>query len=169
MRLVSTLAHEKCLWPSLQDGTRIPCGYSQPLPKMCLVNARHMKNVPGRRTDWHECQWLQFLHSVGLLTGCLSAWAGRLRRADHMEPPRNRFVKGPWVVLRSFQRQLKLSSLLRVKLFNFSSGRDSACQTMWPCFGRGHCNDGGSRITTNSTRVQIACLFESWESGNGGS
>src|SRR3984893_5564698 len=33
----------------------------------CLTNARHMKNVPGRRTDWHECQWLQFLHSVGLL------------------------------------------------------------------------------------------------------
>jgi transposase len=33
----------------------------------CLVNARHMKNVPGRRTGWHECQWLQFLHSVGLL------------------------------------------------------------------------------------------------------
>src|SRR5450432_3976670 len=35
--------------------------------KACLVNARHMKNVPGRRTDWHECQWFQFLHSVGLL------------------------------------------------------------------------------------------------------
>lgn len=33
----------------------------------CLVNAYHMKNVPGRRTDWHECQWLQYLHSVGLL------------------------------------------------------------------------------------------------------
>jgi transposase len=33
----------------------------------CLVNARNMKNVPGRRTDWHECQWLQYLHSVGLL------------------------------------------------------------------------------------------------------
>jgi transposase len=32
-----------------------------------LVNARGMKNVPGRRTDWHECQCLQFLHSVGLL------------------------------------------------------------------------------------------------------
>src|ERR1035438_4883227 len=35
--------------------------------KACLVDARGMKNVPGRRTDWHECQWLQFLHSVGLL------------------------------------------------------------------------------------------------------
>ena len=33
----------------------------------CLVNARHMKNVPGRRTDWYECQWLQYLHSCGLL------------------------------------------------------------------------------------------------------
>ncbi len=33
----------------------------------CLVNARPRKNVPGRRTDWHECQWLQFLHSVGSL------------------------------------------------------------------------------------------------------
>jgi transposase len=33
----------------------------------CLVDARHLKNVPGRRTDWHECQWLQYLHAVGLL------------------------------------------------------------------------------------------------------
>jgi transposase len=35
--------------------------------EVCLVNARHMKNVPGRRTDVCDCQWLQFLHSVGLL------------------------------------------------------------------------------------------------------
>lgn len=35
--------------------------------KVCLVNARHMKNVPGKRTDWQECQWLQYLHAVGLL------------------------------------------------------------------------------------------------------
>lgn len=33
----------------------------------CLVNARGLKNVPGRRTDWHDCQWLQYLHTVGLL------------------------------------------------------------------------------------------------------
>lgn len=32
-----------------------------------VVDARHMKNVPGRRPDWHECQWIQFLHSAGLL------------------------------------------------------------------------------------------------------
>lgn len=32
-----------------------------------LVNARHVKNVPVRKTDVSDCQWLQYLHSVGLL------------------------------------------------------------------------------------------------------
>lgn len=35
--------------------------------EVCLVNARHAKNLPGRKTDWQDCQWLQYLHSVGLL------------------------------------------------------------------------------------------------------
>ena len=35
--------------------------------EVCLVNARHVKNVPGRKSDVSDCQWLQFLHSVGLL------------------------------------------------------------------------------------------------------
>jgi hypothetical protein len=26
-----------------------------------------VKNVPGRKTDVRDCQWLQYLHSVGLL------------------------------------------------------------------------------------------------------
>jgi transposase len=34
-----------------------------------LVNARHVKNVPGRKTDVNDCQWLQYLHAVGLLRG----------------------------------------------------------------------------------------------------
>lgn len=35
--------------------------------EVVLVNARHVKNVPGRKTDVQDCQWLQYLHSVGLL------------------------------------------------------------------------------------------------------
>jgi transposase len=35
--------------------------------EICLVNARHAKNVPGKKTDISDCQWLQYLHSVGLL------------------------------------------------------------------------------------------------------
>lgn len=34
-----------------------------------LVNAHHVKHVPGRKTDVSDCQWLQYLHSVGLLRG----------------------------------------------------------------------------------------------------
>lgn len=32
-----------------------------------LVNARHVKNVDGRKTDVLDCQWVQQLHTYGLL------------------------------------------------------------------------------------------------------
>lgn len=32
-----------------------------------LVNARHTKNLPGRKSDIEECQWLLKLHAFGLL------------------------------------------------------------------------------------------------------
>lgn len=34
---------------------------------VCLVNARHLKNVPGRKTDVKDAVWLQRLFSFGLL------------------------------------------------------------------------------------------------------
>jgi transposase len=34
-----------------------------------LVNAHHIKNVPGRKTDVVDCQWIQQLHTFGLLSG----------------------------------------------------------------------------------------------------
>jgi transposase len=35
--------------------------------RVVLVNARHTKNVPGRKTDVQECQWLMKLHTYGLM------------------------------------------------------------------------------------------------------
>src|SRR5207245_10953389 len=35
--------------------------------KVCLVNARDTKNLPGRKTDVQESQWLLKLHTYGLL------------------------------------------------------------------------------------------------------
>jgi transposase len=37
--------------------------------EVLLVNAQHLKNVPGRKTDVKDCQWIQLLHSHGLLRG----------------------------------------------------------------------------------------------------
>lgn len=35
---------------------------------VAVVNARHVKNVPGRKTDEKDCQWWQRLHTYGLLS-----------------------------------------------------------------------------------------------------
>lgn len=37
--------------------------------EVLLVNARQLHNVAGRKTDFRDCQWLQQLHSCGLLRG----------------------------------------------------------------------------------------------------
>ena len=37
--------------------------------KVLLVNARHVKNVSGRKSDVLDCQWLQQLMTYGLLAG----------------------------------------------------------------------------------------------------
>jgi len=34
---------------------------------VCLVNGAHVKNLPGRKSDVQDCQWLQQLHACGLL------------------------------------------------------------------------------------------------------
>ncbi len=54
--------------------------------QVLLVNARHVKNVSGRKSDVLDCQWLQQLHTFGLLNGAF-------RPADEI------------VVLRSYLRQ----------------------------------------------------------------
>lgn len=35
--------------------------------EVCVVNGAHVKNVPGRKSDVQDCQWLQQLHAHGLL------------------------------------------------------------------------------------------------------
>src|SRR5258708_1810837 len=37
--------------------------------EVCLVNARHVKGVPGKKTDVCDAVWLQQLHAAGLLRG----------------------------------------------------------------------------------------------------
>lgn len=37
--------------------------------EVCLVNAYHLKNVAGRKSDVADCEWLYQLHTYGLLRG----------------------------------------------------------------------------------------------------
>ena len=46
---------------------------------MMLVDPRRIKNVSGRKTDVLDCQWLQQLHTYGLLSGAFRP-EGEIRR-----------------------------------------------------------------------------------------
>ena len=35
--------------------------------EVCLVNARHLKNVSGRKSDVADCEWLYQLHTLSLI------------------------------------------------------------------------------------------------------
>lgn len=37
--------------------------------QVLLVNAKHLRNVAGRKADWTDCQWIRIVHSYGLLRG----------------------------------------------------------------------------------------------------
>ena len=52
--------------------------------RVVLVNAQHTKNVPGRKTDVQECQWLMKLHTYGLLRDSFRAGAGDGGRAHDL-------------------------------------------------------------------------------------
>ena len=47
--------------------------------QVMLVDPRRIKNVPGRKTDVRDCQWLQQLHTYGLLSGAFRP-DGEVRR-----------------------------------------------------------------------------------------
>src|SRR5437867_500970 len=47
--------------------------------EVLLVNARNVKNVPGRKTDVNDAQWLQQLHQHGLLRGSFRPRDGVVR------------------------------------------------------------------------------------------
>jgi transposase len=44
--------------------------------RVYLVNARHLKHVPRRKSDVKDCQWIQHLHTCGLLSGSFRPDAG---------------------------------------------------------------------------------------------
>jgi len=44
--------------------------------KVFLVNASHTKNLPGRKSDVQESQWLMKLHTYGLLRNSFRAAGG---------------------------------------------------------------------------------------------
>ena len=95
--------------------------------EVLLVNARHVKGVPGRKTDILDCQWLQQLHTFGLLRGSfrpdapIAALRSLVRHRDQLVSAAASYV----------QRMQKAMVLMNLQLHNVISdvtgvgGRDT--------------------------------------------
>lgn len=85
--------------------------------EVCLVNAGHARNVPGRKSDVSDCQWLQQLHSYGLLRASfrpaaeIVTWRELVKQRQNLIATRST----------SIQHMQKAMELMNLKLKNVLS------------------------------------------------
>jgi transposase len=66
--------------------------------EVIVVNARHIKMPPGRKSDVKDCQWIQRLHSYGMLSGSFRPGADMctlrayLRHRDNLITDRSKHI-----------------------------------------------------------------------------
>ncbi len=79
--------------------------------EVLLVNARHVKNVPGRKSDVQDCQWLQQLHTYGLLKGAFRPPEETVALRTYMRQ-RETLVQSASDKIRHMQKALRQMNLL---------------------------------------------------------
>jgi transposase len=79
-----------------------------------LVNARGTKNLPGRKSDVQECQWLMKLHTYGLLRNSIHP-PEQIRAVRTIWRQRDRLVKEAG---RAVQQMQKALTTMNVQLAN---------------------------------------------------
>ena len=82
-----------------------------------LVNAKHTKNVPGRKSDIQECQWLLKLHAFGLLNNSFQP-TDEIRIARNLWRQRSDLVAAAGSTV---QRMQKVLTEMNVQLSNVLS------------------------------------------------
>jgi transposase len=82
--------------------------------KICLANARHTKNLPGRKTDVQESQWLLKLHTYGLLRNSFRP-PDEIRALRSLWRLRDRHVKD---AARAVQHMQKSMVTMNIQLSN---------------------------------------------------
>ncbi len=78
--------------------------------KPCLVNAYHVKTVPGRKSDLLDCQWLRRLHTFGLLRSSFRPTAEIVELRQYMRH-RNTLVQLAADHTRRIQKTMVLMNL----------------------------------------------------------
>lgn len=74
--------------------------------EVVVVNGRHVQNVPGRKTDMADCQWLATLHAPGLLRGGFVP-PGDIRRLQDYQRLRADHIIGAAAQVQKMQQALE--------------------------------------------------------------
>jgi transposase len=74
--------------------------------EVVVVNGRHVRNLPGRKTDMADCQWLATLHAPGLLRGGFVPPAA-IRRLQDYQRLRSDHIIGAGSQVQKMQQALE--------------------------------------------------------------
>jgi len=89
--------------------------------EVLLVNARHVKNVPGRKSDVFDCQWIQQLHTFGLLRGSFRPTA-EITVIRTLVRHRDKLVEDAAACIQRMQKALTLMNLQLHKVISDVTG-----------------------------------------------
>src|SRR6202049_2456136 len=89
--------------------------------KICLDNARHTKNLPGRKSDVQESQWLLKLHTYGLLHNSFQPTA-EIRIARTYWRQRGEHVRGASTCVQRFAEALTQMNIQLANVISDLSG-----------------------------------------------
>ena len=99
---------------------------------VCLVNARDAKHVPGRKTDVSDAQWLQRLHSFGLLRASFRP-KGQIAELRAYVRQRERLLEYAASHIQHMQKALTEMNLQLHHVVADITGATPAYHTRYPC------------------------------------
>ena len=94
--------------------------------EVILVNAHHVSNVPGRKSDVQDCQWLQQLHTYGLLRGCFRTPEESIALRAYMRQ-RESLIQSASDCIRHMQKALRQMNLLLDNVVRDITGKTGMC------------------------------------------
>jgi len=86
-----------------------------------LVNARHLKNVPGRKSDVSDAEWIRDLHCVGLLRGSFRPTAAIAALRAYLRH-RQTLVESAGIYTQRMQKALLQMNLLLTQVVSDITG-----------------------------------------------
>jgi transposase len=94
--------------------------------EVCLVNAKHVKNVTGRKDDESDAEWIQKLHSCGLLKASFQP-DKVMRTLRSIVRHRKNLVETSSIYLNRMQKALELMNIKLHTVISDIDGKSGRC------------------------------------------